>query len=302
MKPDESPEGSRAEPALGLVPAAPGEFAETARLDPGRALPERELPVPAGRQRGLALGVLGSLGVHLLPLVLLLDWPFTPPEIAVPIPVQLVIEQPPPPPPPPPGKAPEFQRPPPGPLASQDIGQTASPPPEAADAPPPAPSAPAPTQVAAAPPAPSPPTPTQLAAAVPPPPKPIRPPKPAAPSFEWHRLDILPQRAPRETGVPGPSASRDEYLAYCMTLIRRHFAALSPAFLAGRHGATVFRLDVLDNGTIARVTLAQGSGYSDIDARIEEAVHAVRRFPPLPQWLQGPSVGLILQVIYPDGL
>ena len=84
--------------------------------------------------------------------------------------------------------------------------------------------------------------------------------------------------------------------------VRRHFAALSPGFLAGRHGATVFRLQVLDNGTIARVTLAQGSGYRDIDARIEEAVNSVGRLPPLPQWLQGQSAGLILQVVYPDGL
>jgi len=141
-----------------------------------------------------------------------------------------------------------------------------------------------------------------MAALAPPPPKPIRPPKPAVPAFTWHRLDILPQEAPRETRVPGPAASRDEYLAYCMALIRRHFGLLSPSFLAGRHGAAVFRILVLDDGRIARITLAQGSPYRDIDARIEEAVYEVRRFPPLPQWLRGSSAGLILQVIYPDGL
>jgi len=132
--------------------------------------------------------------------------------------------------------------------------------------------------------------------------KPGPKPKPAAPAFTWHRLDILPQEAPRETHVPGPAATRDEYLAYCMTLIRRHFDLLSPSFLAGRRGAAVFRIIVLDDGRIARITLAQGSAFRDIDARIEEAVIAVRRFPPLPQWLQGSSAGLILQVVYPDGL
>jgi len=276
---------------------------EPARLDPNRATAGPETP-PPGRQRGLALGMVGSLAVHLSPLLLLLSWTGTPAEIAQPIPVQLVIEEPPPPPPPPP-KAEEFKRPPPGRLASEDMGQTASPPPEAAAAPPPA-SEPEPTQLAAVvPPPPTPPppqpTPTQLAVAIPPP-KPIRPPKPVAPAFEWHRLDTLPQAAPRQTRIPGAPASRDEYLAYCMSLVRRHLAALSPAFLAGRRGVTLFRLVVLDDGTIASITLAHPSSYHDIDAKIEEAVNAVHRFPPLPQWLQGPSTDLILQVIYPDGL
>jgi periplasmic protein TonB len=294
------PEPARREPILAGLPVV-DEFDETGRLDPNRATPERGAP-PLRRQLGLSLSVLGSLGVHLLPLLLLLDWSFTPPDIAVPIPVQLVIEEPPPPPPPPP-KLDEFKPPPPGRLASEDVGQTASPPPEASAATPPAPSQPAPTQMAAmVPPPPSPPAPTQMAAVVPPPPKPIRPPKPAAPTFTWHRLDILPQEAPRETRVPGPAATRDEYLAYCMVLIRRHFDLLSPSFLAGRRGAAAFKIVVLDDGRIARITVVQGSPHPDVDARIEQAVTAVRRFPPLPQWLQGSSAGLILQVSYPDGL
>jgi len=299
VKPEDFPQSSRAEPELGRVPDR-AEFAEIARLDPNRAIPERD-PPPARGRRGLAVGVLGSLGVHLLPLVLLLDWTIAPAELAAPIPVQLVIEEPPPPPPPPPPKPEEFKRPPPGRLASEDMGQSASPPEAAA---PPTPSQPAPTQLAAVPPPSQPtpqPTPTQVAAAMPSP-KPIRPPKPAAPGFEWRRLDIMPQAVSRETRIPGPAASRDEYLAYCMVLIRRHFTALSPGFLAGRHGSTVFRLQVLDNGRIARITLAQASPYPDIDARIEEAVNSVGRLPPLPQWLQGLSAGLILQVVYPDGL
>jgi TonB family protein len=288
-------ESMRAEPFLAGGPA-PAEIDEMARLDPNRATPERDPPPLLRRQLALSFSVLGSLGVHLLPMLLLLDWSFTPAEIAAPIPVQLVIEEPPPLPP----KPEEFKPPPPGRLASDDIGQTASPPPEAAAATPPAPSQPAATQMAAmVPPPPSPPTPTQMAAMAPPPPKPIRPPKPA---FTWHRLDILPQDSPRETRVPGPAASRDEYLAYCMVLIRRHFGLLSPAFLAGRRGAAAFKIVVLDDGRIAGISVAQGSAFPDVDARIEQAVNAVRRFPPLPQWLQGSSAGLILQVVYPDGL
>jgi len=310
MSPDDLLETSPAaagegrEDASFAIAVATNAEPEPARLDPNRATAEPKTP-PPGRQRGLALGVVGSLAIHLSPLLLLLSWTGAPAEITQPIPVQLVIEEPPPPPPPPP-KAEEFKRPPPGRLASEDIGQTASPPPEAAAAPPAA-SEPAPTQLAAAvpPPPPSPPppqpAPTQLAAAIPPP-KPIRPPKPVAPAFEWHRLDTVPQAASREARLPGEAATRDEYLAYCMALVRRHLAALSPAFLAGRRGVTLFRLVVLDDGTIARITLVHPSPYREIDARIEEAVYAVHRFPPLPQWLQGLSAGLILQVIYPDGL
>ena len=309
------PGTGRPEPVLAGVPT-PGEFDETARLDPNRATPEREPPA-ARRQRGISLAVLGSLGVHLLPLLMLLEWTSTPAEIAAPIPVQLVIEAPPPPPPPPAPKAEEFKRPPPGRLASEDIGEKASPPPEAAAAAPPPPDVaaaapPAPESPAAAPPAPrepapgqsapSQPAPTQMAAALPPPPKPIRPPKPAVPAFTWQRLDIVPQDGPRAPRAPGPAASRDEYLAYCMSLIRGHFGGLSSGFLHGRRGTTLLRIMVREDGTIARITPEQPSRYPEIDARIAEAVYAVHRFPPLPQWLQGPSAGLILQVVYPDGL
>jgi hypothetical protein len=292
--------------AIAAAPTAPP---EPARLDPNRATAEPETSPPR-RQRGLAFGVVGSLAVHLSPLLLLLSWPSTPAEVTEPIPVQLVIEEPPPPPPPPAPKPEEFKRPPPGRLASEDMGQTGSPPEAAAPPPsppePPSPKPPAPeqpTQLAAAvpPPPPPQPSPTQLAAAIPPP-KPVRPSRPVMPAFEWRRLDTLPQAAPRQTRIPGEAASRDEYLAYCMSLIRPHLAAVSPTFLAGRHGVTQFRLIVLDDGTIAHITLAHPSLYAEVDAKIEEAVREVHRFPPLPQWLQGSSTGLILQVIYPDGL
>jgi periplasmic protein TonB len=308
------PETARREPALGAVPAQ-AEPDEPGRLDPERAQEEPPQPAPPRRRPGLPIAMLGSLGVHLLPLLVLLNWSSAPAEVTPPIPVQLVLEQPPPPPPP----APETKKRPPGRLASEDIGDITPKPHEAAGAPAPdqpAPEPPAETQLAAiAPPPkpapttepasvpdepkPAPPTepPVKQAAAVAPP-KPLRPPKPAVPAFEWHRLDTPPQAA----RVPGPAATRDEYLAYCMTLIRRHFGTLSPAFLAGRRGAAVFRLVVRDDGTIARVTVAESSPYPDIDERIEEAVNAVGRFPPLPQWLQGTSAGLILQVTYPDGL
>src|SRR5207237_1208219 len=62
-----------------------------------------------------------SLGLHLLPLLLLVSWAAAPADPPPLIPVQLVIETPPPPPPAPAMQ--ETPKPPPrGPLASEDMG------------------------------------------------------------------------------------------------------------------------------------------------------------------------------------
>jgi len=90
------------------------------RLEP----PERSAPVE-DRERVRWLGPIGSLIVHLLPLLLLLEWPTAAPPEITPIAVQLVIEPPSPEPPlkpvPPP---PQFKPPPPGRIASEDMGDT----------------------------------------------------------------------------------------------------------------------------------------------------------------------------------
>ena len=309
-----APEGARPEPAL---IAAPGlaEFDEPERPDPGRlddrrAIAEPGKPRPAPRRTALPLGIIGSLGVHLLPLLVLIHWTSAPAEIAAPIPVQLVVEEPPPPaPPPPPLKA--EKPPPPGRLASDDFGDPkAEPARPAAD--PPGETVPEETQIAALPP-PKPMPPPELVSALP---KPAPSPEPAAPPEEPKptslvdapvkmaavgRLGPNPRPAPRAQN-PGPAATRDAYLAYCMSLIRGHLGSLSPAFLGGRRGAAILHIQVLGDGTIAHIAVAQPSPHPDIDARIEQAVAAVGRFPPVPQWFQGPRISLTLHLSYPDGL
>ena len=59
---------------------------------------------------------------------------------------------------------------------------------------------------------------------------------------------------------------------------------------------------MLGDGTIVRIAVAQRSPHPDIDDRIEKAVAAVGRFPPVPQWFQGTRISLTLHVSYPDGL
>ena len=58
----------------------------------------------------------------------------------------------------------------------------------------------------------------------------------------------------------------------------------------------------MGDGTIARISVARGSGYPDIDTKIEQMVAAVRRFPPLPQWYQGPQIELTFRLRFPEAL
>ena len=245
----------------------------------------------------LRLGIAGSLGLHLLPLLLLLSWTSAPAEIPMPIPVQLVIEAPPPPPP-----AREAQKPPPrGRLASEDMGAPDAKRPEPAAAPDEPVPPPEPTE-------------TQTAMVTPPPPKPEPPreaaaaplpkPPPPKPTPAVHRPQpVLRLPLPLQPGrVPGPAATRDEYLAYLVALTRRHLDLLPLSMLGARRGETTLTIRVLDDGSVARIAVAQGSGYPDIDERIERMVAAVGRFPPLPQWFQGPAMELRLRLQFPEAL
>jgi TonB family protein len=287
--------------------------------DPSRlAPPERLIPITA-RERTRWLGPLASLVLHLLPFLLLLEWPMEAPPETVPIAVQLVFEPPPPPPPPPPAPPkPEFKPPPPGRIASEDLGDTEvkeasrepKDTPAAKEAPPPPPAeksetpAPPPEKIEPPPPA----TPQQTAAIVPPPPPEKPPPPKSQPKpnpttktlLHWEEEPA--QAAPRRAKYPGPAATRDEYLAYVHSLIRQHYNLLPLAMVGGRRGEAQIEFVVLDDGTIATIRVRQSSGWQDIDARIELMIAAVRHVPPLPQWFQGPSMALVLNLPFPDAL
>jgi TonB family protein len=262
-------------------------------------------------------GPVGSLLLHLLPLLLLINWQMSPPPEIEPIAVQLVMEPPAPEvKPPAPQPQPKPVPPPPrGRLASEDLGDPAA---KEADRqkgdPPP------PDEKAAK--AETPPTetkppekPQQTAALVPPPlppakpdaPKPDPVPKPAPkPSPAVHqtprRVEEPANLAPRRARYPGPAATRDEYLAYMHSLIRQHYNLLSPATLGDRRGMTVVEFVVLDDGKIALLKIRRGSGYPDIDNRVAEMVAAVGRFPPLPQWFQGLAMPFEFGFPFPEAL
>jgi protein TonB len=264
-------------------------------------------------------GPIGSLLLHLLPLLLLMDWQMSPPAETEPVTVQLVVEPPPPAPeakPPPPQPRPKPVPPPPrGRLASEDLGD-----PQAKEVDRPKGDAPQAADTAA--PTEAPPTetkpaekPQQTAAVVPPPLPPAKPdapkpdpvlkppPKPSPAAHQTpRRVDEPGNLAPRRARFPGPAATRDEYLAYMHGLIRQHYRLLPQAMLGDRRGMTVIEFVVLDDGKIALVKVRRSSGYPDIDQRVEEMIEAVGRFPPLPQWFQGLAMPFEFGFPFPEAL
>jgi TonB family protein len=265
-------------------------------------------------------GPVGSLLLHLLPLLLLINWQMPPPAEIEPVTVQLVMEPPPPPPPEvkpaPPQPQPKPAPPPPrGRLASEDLGEPEAkevdrPKGDAPSAPDNAPKNDTPTTETK-----PPEKPQQTAMAVPPPlppakpdtpkpdpvPKPQPKPNPAAHQAP-RRVEEPGNLAPRRARFPGPAATRDEYLAYMHSLIRQHYNLLSPAALGERRGMVVVEFVVLDDGKIALVKVRRSSGYPDIDNRVAEMVAAVGRFPPLPQWFQGLAMPFEFGFPFPDAL
>ena len=148
---------------------------------------------------------------------------------------------------------------------------------------------------------PRPPKPKQVAAATPPPspePRPA-PPKPAALPAPRPVLP-LPTAAPPRSVSPGVPATRDEYLAYLVTLTRRHLDLIPLSLIGGRRGETQVAMVVLDNGTVRDLRVTRSSGYPEIDRRVIEMIEAVGRFPPPPQWFQGAALPLTFRYTFPE--
>jgi protein TonB len=260
-------------------------------------------------------GPIGSLVLHLLPLLLLINWPISPPAETEPIPVQLVFEPPPKAAPAPPVPQPKPTPPPRrGRLASEDLGVPEAKELDKPKGDPPAAEKPAKNETQPA--ETKPPDKPQQTAALAPPllppakpdaPKPDPVPKPAPkPTPAAHqvprRVEEPGNMAPRRGRFPGPAATRDEYLAYMHSLIRQHYNLLSSAELGGRRGMTVIEFVVLDDGKIALLKVRRSSGYPDIDNRIAEMVAAVGHFPPLPQWFQGLAMPFEFGFPFPEAL
>jgi protein TonB len=275
---------TRAEPTPASVALAPSGPAPPENIGEHR---------PRARHRVVTPGLLVSLALHLSPLLLLVGWSSAPADIPPPpISVQVVFEPPPAPP------AAEKVRPR-GPLASEDMGT-----PAAQEPTPPQPeTAPELKTALALPQPPAEPLPQPDASLADPLPAPEPPKRPAPkPAPAVHRTEAMPQISAGKWRVLGPPATRDEYLAHLANLTSHHLDLLSLSLLAGRRGTTLLSILVLGDGTIARISVAQSSGYPDIDRQVERMVAAVGRFPPLPQWIQGSTLDLVFRVQFPEAL
>jgi TonB family protein len=290
---------------LGIAPAAPDHEYSGRRepvLDVAPVPLEREPPRHRDREdwRRRLLGPTGSLALHLAALlVLLFGWRMPAPVEHPPIPVQVVFQPPPRPKPPPVPKLPRFSRPPRGPIASENFGDTnpkdlgpvnrAGAAPKKAAAP----------RNAAKPGAPTlPQAPNTETAAVP---RPLEKPRPPPEERSVHRILQTRRMTMQLAKYPGMAATKDEYMAYLAALVRQHFGMLPPSLIKRREGETVIGVVVRDNGTIAMMQVDKSSGYPDIDRRVEAMITAVGRFPPVPQWFQGPAMAIEFTLRFPGG-
>ena len=309
---------------------------EFSLFEPEEGDGELEEPPLPGPQPTSATSLAASLGVHVLPLLLLLlvGLHGSVADVAAAIPVQLVLETP--------AAIAEDKA-----AGESDEQNSSRPPPSennnkaAPTEPAPAPPAPPPTRVASAvPPAkPRPPAPrmqpTAARARIAPPPRAAGPPVPskteappppksestpppraeaaaappvpaaaAAPS----RPAVVPVAAPASassavsSAAPSAATGDGDYFSRLEELTRPYLYMLSPSFLAGRRGRTTLSIIVADDGTIGSIGVKRSSGYPDIDARIEQMVAAVGRFPPLPPQLRRPGADLDFNLVFPQVL
>lgn len=277
-------EDGRLEPIFLAPPQI--EVEEFAQLDPARSTGELGEPHPAPRWRASPISLLGSFGVHLLTLIVLITGNSAPAEVSGGIPMHLVIEEAPSVPDevPPDRSASETTDAAPR-LVEGGAMNAAAPPPE-----------PPPMTIAVA-------VPPPITVIAPVPPSKPSPPPPVPTPTVTAALEPAANQPPAApASVPGVGSARGDYLDYLVTLTRGHFDILPLAFLAGRHGRTTLSVLVLDDGTIGGITVKHSSGYPDIDSKIEQMVAAVGRFPPPPDTYQRPAVALDFNLTFPDAL
>jgi protein TonB len=209
-----------------------------------------------------------------------------PPEPAPPEP-SVAATEPPPPEPAPPEPSVAATEPPPPELQPQPV-----------EPPPPAVEAPAPATVA-------PPSPAPRKLAVKPPPKPIhaRPEKlqpsfAAAPAQSSPAAAAPPQTAYAPTPAPAPVLSPEvsrNYLALLSAWLESHKRYPDAARQRGEEGRAVLRFTVERGGRVVDFAVAQSSGYSDLDASMEDMMRGAV-LPSFPAGMTQPRIDVSVTI------
>ena len=179
----------------------------------------------------------------------------------------------------------------------QPVAATEPPPPEPEPPPPPielpSPAAEAPAPVVVPPPPPAP-----RKSAIRPPPKPVQQraeralPSPAAPAQSAPAALAAPQTAYAPTPVPAPVPSAEVspgYRALLSAWLENHKRYPDSARQRGEEGRAVLRFAVDRSGRVVDFTVAQSSGYPDLDASIEEMMRGAL-LPPFPASMTQPRI------------
>jgi len=163
--------------------------------------------------------------------------------------------------------------------------------------PPPAPEAPAPLVTPVPPPTPHKPI-------VKPPPKPVRrqeqtAPNPTpAPSEPIHAAVATPQTAYAPTPVPAPVPSSEVstgYRALLSAWLESHKRYPDSARQRGEQGRAVLRFVVDRSGRVLDFSVTQSSGYSDLDASLEEMMRGAL-LPPFPASMPQPRIDVSVTI------
>ena len=125
-------------------------------------------------------------------------------------------------------------------------------------------------------------------------PKPIKEAKPAEKKGGSHVQALMaqPHNGEHHAKYPGPDATKDAYLAYINELVK---GCQTPEILSQL--ARVGRLPLLSiavrhNGVILWVNVIRSSGSTDFDEHYKTIFDCVGRFPPLPDYIPGATVTL----------
>lgn len=125
-------------------------------------------------------------------------------------------------------------------------------------------------------------------------PKPVKEPKPSQ-KRGGSRVQALldaPHNGEHHARYPGPNATKDAYLAYINELVRSCQTPEIVARLASVGRLPLLSIAVRHNGVIVWVNVLKSSGSTAFDEQYKTIFDCVGRFPPLPDYIPGATVVL----------